>query len=268
MVKPDTGQCRVVIFGALGDCVNSTTLLLPLRTKYDRIVWVTKRKFVDVVKQNPLVDAVQVYEDDASGLSDVAVPSDGVIAPAPYLDGYGNHNEMTLLEWFKYVRVRLELPALEPFEPLLYLSDEERAAAQKFAAETGRFVLIESAHGSGQSYWNDECTRLAINRVSLAGLEPVMVSHCKPPWVTSLAKLGYREVAALYDHAAGFIGVSSGISCLVGAQCFRRDVPHVEFVSGEHWSTSLYRKDRKLIVLKPELVPAALDWLIEQIGGR
>lgn len=259
----------IAIFHGLGDCVNATTILRPLRAAGPcTIRWITHERYAAVVDNNPLVDEVTAVGGDP--LTCAMPPlreGEHLISPAPYntecpraMRGLGD----SLLARYKGFLVAAGLDP-DPFEPLLYLSDAEVAAAEVWLRardlSPGRFVLMETAYGSQQSFWNNDLTAVAVEKARVAGFSTVIAHAAVVPGAHA-AELPYRLIPALYDRAAAFIGVSSGLSCLVHAQSCRKDVPHLELARGDHWDTTLYPKQRKRISYDRAAVPELLDWLL------
>lgn len=267
----DVKHYTIAIFHGLGDCFNATVLLRPLKDREScTIRWVTHRDYAGIVDNNPHVDEVELFDGDKWACDEHyaavrAREGTTVLAPAPYMTGPRHivHPEDTLLGRFASYAKTL---GLEVSEPLLYLRDEERRAANDWLAErcAGDYVLMEVAYTSNQSFWDDGLTRAVIAKIREAGLTPV-IGHLATFADAEIADLPYRVVAALYDRAAGFIGVSSGVSCLVHGHEARKDVPHLEFVRGEHWCTRLYAKEKKKIVIGNVAVLSEVDQMLRTI---
>ena len=47
----------IAIFHGLGDCINATTLLKPIKHSYpaSRITWISSEKYIPIVSNNPLI---------------------------------------------------------------------------------------------------------------------------------------------------------------------------------------------------------------------
>lgn len=248
---------RIAIFHGLGDCINATTLIRPILTRYPntRITWITSKQYKGVVKHNPYISAINVI-DDIPAACDRHIGElknkygSGLILPAPYLNRPSR--DRTLLGHFKDLADRFRWN--KPIEPLLYVTQKEIIIAKKFISNIGRFILLETKFSSSQSKWNQNDT-IKVLRLLAARNYTVLLAHRQDEMLQEFNKhckvycldFDYRLMPVFYNHSAGFIGVSSGISCVVHTHQCKLNKPHLEFVEGEHWCTRHYRKDRKTI---------------------
>lgn len=250
----------IAIFHGLGDCVNATTLLRPVKKKFPgcHIKWVSSEAYIPVVANNPLVDERQpiqgeTYLSHAKPHIDRLRRAHGpnLIVPAPYFNPPSKDG--TLLGSFKE-RIRTYGRPGEVFEPLMYPTPQEEEEAHRWLEERQleRFVMVECVFGSSQSFWSRKHSDILVQMCADHGLG-VVFTHREDPGLSQFNSitpsycmdLHYRLAPPIYNRAAAFVGVSSGISCIVHAQYCRKDVPHLEVVGGDHWATAHYAKKRK-----------------------
>lgn len=264
----------IAIFHGLGDCVNATTMLRPIKQAYPKaaIHWITAEAYAGVVRNNPLVDKVitvpgNVWAADAK-YPEFAKKYKCLVQPAPYRHPPAPDN--TLLGSFKDRIKRFTKKPAQVFEPLLYVTREEKLRVNEWLADKKitKYVMLESLFTSSQSFWNPEYTKLALKVLNNKGYT-VLLTHRNDAKLGEYNKLcrtycldfSYRVMPHFYNKSSGFIGVSSGITCVTHThQCYK-DIPHLEFVGGEHWCTRHYKKQKKLISFNKK--PAHVRELIE-----
>ncbi len=269
----------VAIFHGLGDCINATTILRPLKQRYpdSKITWVTVQPYAAVVRHNPCVDHVRILAGNLH--CDAAKPAlgrlreefgAGLIIAGPYHNP--DSKDGTLLGSYKD-RIQVAAPGVSlPFIPEMNLVQPEvdDVRAWLAARKLERFVILETQYGSSQSFWNrthtDDALKVLAKKkysVILAHKSDVGLPDFNQVCPTYCLDLHYRYVPAVYNLASGFIGVSSGISCISHTNQCRNDIPHLEFVNGEHWSTRHYaHKLHKTISFKPSDVCPLIEKLL------
>ena len=256
-------EAAIAIFHGLGDCINVTTYLRPIKNKFPdcKITWITYSGYKGIVEHNPYIDKIVTFDDPGpkAGFGcDRRYPAlrqqyPGLIVPASYMTGITGDG--TLLGSFKAKIKKLGLDP-NPFVPLLYVTPQEQQDAEIWLKKRGldNFVLLEATFGSSQSPWGRVHTERAIKTLAEMGYQ-VLLTHRNEPnleqfneWADVFTMdVHYRYAPSIYNASRGFIGVSSGISCLVHTHQCRRDLPHLEFVRGDHWSTKHYGKQKKQI---------------------
>jgi ADP-heptose:LPS heptosyltransferase len=267
----------IAIFHALGDCVNSTTLLKPLRAKYPDtpIKWLTSNAYKSVAQNNPYINEIITF-DDPPNYCDRRYPEikskykkdNYLILSAPYI--YPASFDNTLLGHFHDMCNNIQKDS--KLEPLLYQTPKEAQISKDWLTtnKIGRYILMETNFSSEQSYWNWECTEKAIKLLGTKGYTVLLThredsklerynQHCR----TLCLDFNYRTMPTFYNNASGFIGVSSGISCVVHTHECRKDIPHLEFVRGEHWCTRHYHKEKKVISFNLKLLQPLIEEYIK-----
>lgn len=266
-------QFNIAIFHGLGDCVNVTTYLKPIKTKFPKsqITWITYEPYKTILNNNPLVDKIITFNDQGNrpGFAcDKRYPElrkqyKNLITPASYISGI--RGDKTLLGSFRQKIKDLGLKP-DPFEPLMYITSQEVKEARKWldSRSIDKFVMLETSYGSSQSDWKRKYTKIAIEELGNKGYT-ILLTHRSDDMLNEYRKiadvhcldLNYRYAVPFYNLSSGFVGVSSGISCIVHTHQCSKDIPHLEFVRGRHWSTEHYFKKRKSIYHSMEsLVPA------------
>lgn len=253
-------EITIAIFHGLGDCVNATSLLVPISKKYEKckITWISSERYLPLVYNNP-------YVSDYRGIEGSPFAADAqykilrktcknLIVPAPYLNPPGHDN--TLLGSFKD-RIKQHGAGTTKFRPIMYMTQPEVDEATKWLADRdiGKFVMVEATFTSSQSFWDRHYTNIVLEIFKKKGYH-VLFTHRSDPNIQEYNDIcpsfcmdvGFRYMPALYNLSQGFVGVSSGISCIVHTHQARLDIPHLEFVRGKHWSTQHYAKKNKQII--------------------
>jgi len=249
----------IAIFHGLGDCVNATTLLHPLKKKYpnSKIIWITAECYAPLTEHNPLIShTIKIsgnpYAADNQYQS-LKQKYKHLIIPAPYLNPLSKDN--TLLGSFKE-QIRRHTGNTKLFEPQMYLTKEEVHQTESWLAtrKIKDFVMLETNYTSHQSNWKNKHTIEALKFFAKKNLTVILTHRSDKKIVeynticdTYCMDMSFRMAPILYNRSKGFVGVSSGISCVCHTNQCRKDIPHLEFVRGEHWCTKLYQKQNKVI---------------------
>jgi ADP-heptose:LPS heptosyltransferase len=267
----------IAIFHAMGDCVNSTTILKPLKIKHpdSKIKWLTSNAYKSVVLNNPLIDEI-ITLDSPPNYCDRQYPEikakyrhdHYLILSAPYINPSSRDN--TLLGHFKDLCDNISSGC--EFEPLLYRTQEEIDIPTNWLTKNkiDRYILMETEFSSEQSHWNRTYTEDTIKMLADKGYT-ILLSHRNDQRLEHYNQFGrvfcldfhYRMMPTFYNLSSGFIGVSSGISCIVHTHECLKDKPHIEFVRGEHWCTRHYHKNNKIISFTPKLFNQIIDKYIK-----
>lgn len=274
----------IAIFHGIGDILNATIIARQLKADHPNahLVWLTAEQYSFVLKNNPDIDELVTLPGDPRALDGqidqlrAARPWDGFFVPAPYmaydkLPG-GDLTELLLATYDGKLTV--------PLRSVMELTPEEVAQARAWWAQLPADrprILVETEFFSSQSPWDVSYARDMI--AALRPLQPVFVFTAKhrPPYLDELAAdypdilwcdLPFRLNAELYNCCDAFIGVSSAISCLSNSTWCREDIPHIEVVSGPHWSTWHFRHHtRRRIAFDRTKFGQALEWLAQLLSS-
>ncbi|MCX7930018.1 MAG: methyltransferase domain-containing protein [Chlorobi bacterium] len=279
--KPQIG---IAIFHSLGDIINATIIARQIKADYpdSHLVWITAEQYAFILDQNPDVDEIITVAGNPKDL-DTRIeelrtirPWSRFYVPAPYLVRTLPGGDLTELMLASY-----DGKLTVPLRPVLVLTDEEVEHARQWWAQlpTDRpRVLVETEFFSAQSPWNREYALDMIR--ALAPLHPVFVFTAKNrPVDLDILQAEYPDIlwcdlpfrlnAELYNLCDAFIGVSSAISCATNSTWCRADVPHLEIVSGPHWSTWHFRHHtRRRICFDRVKFNQALEWLRSVLTGH
>tara|TARA_R100001244_G_scaffold25113_4_gene25595 strand:- start:57038 stop:57868 length:831 start_codon:yes stop_codon:yes gene_type:complete len=263
----------IAIFHGLGDCINATSIIKPLKAKHPNceITWVSSKAYLPIVEHNPLIAHTEgipgnVWAADEQYKNLRKKHGKSLIVPAPYLNSLAQ--DKTLLGSYKE-RIKVITGGknlnFTP-EPLLFLTPKEVKDVDDWLEERKieKFVMLEAIFTSSQSFWGrahtDEALRICAAKgytVLMTHREDVNLHEYNKICPTFCLDVGFRYMPAFYNKSSGFIGVSSGITCVVHTHQCRKNIPHLEFVSGEHWCTRHYVKKNKVI---------SFDKKVESVG--
>ncbi len=280
--KPHIG---IAIFHALGDILNATIIARQIRADNPEahIVWYTADRYAFALDGNPDVDQVIALEGDPYKLDEqidhlrTMRTWDAFYVPAPYL-AYNKYPGGDLTE---LMLATYDHPITVPLRPVIVLTDSEVERARQWWSQLPSDrprILVETEFFSQQSPW-DRSYAFAMVEL-LKELRPIFVFTAKnrPPYFDELIEvypdchwcnLPFRLNAELYNLCDAFIGVSSAISCLSNSIWCRQDVPHIEVVSGPHWSTWHFRHHtRRWICFDREAFDHALEQLNALLHGE
>ena len=283
MAETTSYRIGIAVYHALGDVLNLTPVARQLRHDHPEahIQWFTSKACEPALRHNPDLDEVVIQEGEWADL-DAGILSlaesgdfDDFYAPAPYL----NYEAAPGGSLWDLYRAAPGLDWTEPVVPVLQLTPEEIQEARAWwdALEPGPRILIECDAHSQQSPWS--LTTVDLVHELLGGLNPLYVFTARdlPAEVARIQSLGGRAVhcglpwrlnAELFNRCDAFLGISSGISALTGSTACRVDVPSVEFVRGEHWSTAgLGRHRRRRFAYSEGRYRAALQALSLELSG-
>lgn len=275
----------IAIFHGLGDILNATIIARQIRSDHPdaHVVWYTAAQYAFILDGNPDVDEIVPLEGDPKAL-DSRIEKlrrerdwDAFYIPAPYL-AYDKlpGGDLTELMLATYDR-----PITVPLRPVLVLSQQEVERARQWWAQLPSDrprILVETEFFSQQSPWDPSYAIALIE--ALKQHRPVFVFTAKnrPPYLDVLRNvypdcvwcdLPFRLNAELYNLCDAFIGVSSAISCLSNSTWCRSDVPHIEVVSGPHWSTWHFQHHtQRWICFDREAFDQATKQLSALLGGE
>lgn len=243
----------IAVFHGLGDVLNLTPLASQLRSDHPeaRITWFTSRACAPALEGNPHLDEIVILDGDPI-LLDRQIPSlahsrpwSQFFDPAPYR----NYQKVPGGSLWDLYRASWRHDPKAPLVPVMRLTDEEIHHATTWwnSLPKGPRILLECDARSQQTQWNADAVGLLVDALGSANPLFVVSAQQPPREVERFRALGarvvycgrpWRENAIFYNLADAFIGISSGISALSGSDLCRSDLPSVEYVRGEHWSTA------------------------------
>lgn len=243
----------IAVFHALGDILNCTAILRQLKTDEPdcHITWFGSERYRAALEHNPWIDKLILLEGNPTEL-DACIPE--LRASHPWtrffdIAPYRNYDKLPKGCLVDLVKAASGLRWTVPFVPVFRLTPTECEQARRYWAglPEGPHILVETEFHSHQSPWNRRSVFQMLE--VLAPLDPCFVFTAKqrPPFLDLLSKKHSKTVwcaepfrlnAEFYNLCDAFIGVSSGISVLSLSDHCRTDVPSIEFVRGEHWSTA------------------------------
>lgn len=273
--------CAITIFHGLGDCINATTLIAKIKSEYPgcQIVWITAKNYAGVVYNNKLVSSVRAYDGNPwkldSKYAEIRKEFKHAIFPAPYYrspsrDGtlLGNYEDILKLGHETIPKWKSKQYT---FIPTLNNTVSEQGFVKNWLKQNNvdKYVLMETKYTSSQSFWNDKYTVEAVKLLNNKGYKVLLVnefSNYERYGDVIPLDLNYRFMPVFYNHSKGFIGVSSGISCVCHTTAAVRGIPHLEFVSGAHWSTKNYTHKQNKTVSYNQSIESVLSLIDSKLA--
>ncbi|HEX9081421.1 MAG TPA: methyltransferase domain-containing protein, partial [Holophagaceae bacterium] len=273
---PSEALFGIAVFHALGDVLNLTPVARQLKADHPgcRIVWFTSEACAPLLAGNPYIDELVALPGAPKALDaelprlQASRPWTRFLAPAPYL----NYDKSPGGSLWDLYRAAPGLRWTEGLEPVLVLDPEEvrRAEAWWSSLPPGPRILVEWEFTSEQSRFDEAAAFEMAAR--LADLDPLFIFSGRrlPDHFDRFAArhraIGctepFRLNAVFYNRCDAFIGVSSGLTALSGSTACRSDVPSVEYVRGEHWSSAgLGKHTERMYAFTPRRFSEALDRL-------
>jgi hypothetical protein len=285
----------IVNLGGKGDIVNTT--MLPKLYKehgYDQVVWITFRKNMSILENNPYIDRIVPVEDIsdnsfvqqsnhvfATAVLKKQMEESGYdcVFPAPYSSPiYTGNTEVALLELIrKTVSSEFNLSTEDAAKclPQIFLSENEVEEARSFfktLPTDKKIVLVEHETLSNQTFVNTE-NLLDVTK-SLSNKFPelffVFTGFRKINETHAVSYNGsFKSNVELYNLCQGFISVASGVTCLIHSDYCPDDKLTLEIVRGRHWSSADYlHKKNKLFVTHPNDIVKAADIFARRLCER
>jgi hypothetical protein len=135
-----------------------------------------------------------------------------------------------------------------PWHPMVGFSAEEDSNAADFISSMPfkNTVMIECTCHSGQSGWDMSMTNKVVaacvrklGDCNFLFASPGTHVGVMAPFAADCSLFSIRQCVPLYNRCSLFVGVSSGISCVTCSWSANADVPRVEFVYLNRYSTSI-----------------------------
>lgn len=258
----------IVTMASWGDVVISTLIVNALKTQKPdcRITYYTSSACAGAIKNNPHIDEqviIQATKGQAWAVQDKII-SDArnkhqvvVAAWAGYTPRYNwkplDNNETSENFMWSYVRTAQSLGLNVPNPPLLYLypTDDEknRIAGYMQNVKSGTNILMEVKGESSQTYWNNDWTVKAIDKLHQIYNKPNVFISCgdKPDdfifdlidkyGIHYMNDYSLREMSVLFNYCDVFLGVSSGTSNACHGHLCKRNIKWIEAINDGVWDS-------------------------------
>lgn len=263
----------IVNFGAFGDVINSTPIAKQYSLEGNKVIFVTRKNYSDVLMNNNYIDKICCFEEKIN-LNNVAMTHSSknkiehifkgkkIIYSAPYMSPkYDGTPRSNLLSVIKDETSQVD-EWLCDFIPHISLSGaEENEAAVFFKSIPDRkTILIEYEYYSNQSYLTFGMLSEAIENIK-GELNLIFTGKEFPREIIKMQEKyenlnfyhydgSFMSNAKLYNLCDVFIGVSSGLTCLTSSDyCKSANTIRIECCRGEHWSSKEWKHnwDKKTI---------------------
>jgi ADP-heptose:LPS heptosyltransferase len=251
-----TNEVVIVNFGAFGDIINSTPLAKHYSLEGNKIYFVTRKRYSDVLKENEFIDKIYCFQEKVN-MNNVSMTINSkrkieklfsgkkIIYSAPYMspkyDGTPRSNLLSIIkeecsqvqEW------------LCDFVPVIRLTEEQEYEARNFFSciPKRKTILIEYEYFSAQSFLNFSHIEKSLDNIK----EQVNIIFTGKNFPKEMAKLqqkfsghnfyhysgSFKSNAALYNMCDLFVGCSSGITCLTSSDyCLETETKRIECCRG------------------------------------
>ena len=278
----------IINFGGMGDIINTT----PIATHYKKaskdchVSFLTKSKYKHIICNNSQIDSILTLSlelDDYPphplssrfknqiGSSSLNVKDfDQIIFPAPYMwSCYDGTPKDRLLNIIKNGSSGIKEWNCD-FIPHVELSLEEKNEANSFLSKLPEqpSIMIEYEFLSQQSFMDAKCIFAILSYYKDTGFNIIFSGKNKPEYLDRInAEFGlnsfhydgsFMSNAELYNNIDLFISCSSGITCLTSSDYCNFEIPRIELVKGEHWSTKdfVHHKNKTIIYQINDIHPA------------
>lgn len=285
----------IINFGGMGDIINTTPIVSHYKnmSKNCHISFLTKSKYKHIIGNNSQIDSVlTLYEalDDYPprplsnrfksqiGSSSLDIEDfDKIIFPAPYMwSDYDGTPKDRLLNIIKNKSSGIDKWSCD-FIPHVELSLDEKNEAKSFFNKLPKkpSIMIEYEFLSQQSFMDRECIFMILRYYQGTGLNIIFSGKNKPEYLDRVnSELGlncfhysgsFMSNAELYNNMDLFISCSSGITCLTSSDYCNPEIPRIELVKGNHWSTKdfAYHKNKTIIFTINDLGSALKKYLLQ-----
>jgi ADP-heptose:LPS heptosyltransferase len=217
----------VAIFVTLGDILMITPIISLIKKTYpDSTIRVhTNTAYVPLLENNPDISTIIESASYADVYRYQYHHEGGTIVPLGMANRYDtlwHHTPETrnrsMIDWY-YSRTKLTLPPLTDRKVRLYLTDSDRAKAQQIMAdnqlEPDKFVVIHTTSRVPSKDWPIEKfaqldTWFSNNKIARTVQVGMKEDSTFEADVDLLGQLSIKEVVALAENAALFIGCDSG----------------------------------------------------------
>jgi hypothetical protein len=267
----------IIQTGSLGDNINSTLMLPPLRAKYlDADITVhTSSLYESAFWNNPYINQLRVHQasnkKQALALMHEVRPliddCDIQLMPHPAVNpgkwASSSHPEAGENLIYAWVRALEEIGVPYPWPPCttLQLSPAEVDRVDQLCKRVPGFngqkkTLMEMAGESGQSFYSRNWTMAIVPMMCARGeivfasrryegIDTKQLKQRFPRQFFFVGDLSVRECSELYNRCDRFLSVSSGLANACNTSGRRRDVEWIEVVNSAACSTApIYSQGR------------------------
>lgn len=281
----------IVNMGAYGDILNTTPIAKHYKTINPdiKISWLTRKKYISVLKNNKYIDKIIVAE-ETENTDNLKLTRDyfnffkekntEAKFVAPYIPlllktGKIQPARSSLLQIIKYETSGIDEFACD-FIPNVFLSSYEIEEARSFFSQLkgNKKILFEYETFSQQSPFNEQYFDILCERLNNKNIDLIFTGLNFPIFLTEERKLKYNinfilyngsfmSNAELYNLCDGFIGTSSGISCLTHSDYCDINKPRIEVCFGYHWSTFdwTHMKNKKVVFYLKQFKEALAEYI-------
>lgn len=280
----------IVNFGGMGDILNTTPIATHYKkaSKDNHVSFLTKEKYKHIIENNSKIDSVLTLNEGLndhppfplsrifkgqinSGVLNIEDFSQ-IIFPAPYMwSEYDGTPKDRLLRIIKDKSSGIKDWNCD-FIPHVELSTREKSEAKSFLDKLPNrpTIMLEYEFLSQQSFMNLDCILMILKFYKGTGFNIIFSGKNKPKYLDTVdLELGlnlfhysgsFMSNAEMYNSVDLFISCSSGITCLTSSDYCDSNIPRIELVKGEHWSTKDFTHHaNKTIIYKANELDLALN---------
>lgn len=280
----------IVNFGAFGDIINSTPIAKHYSLEGNRVSFITRKKYSDVLKNNEYIDKIYCFKEKInmnnvimtlSSKNKIEKSFEGkkIIYSAPYMSPkYDGSPRSNLLSIIKDETSQVDEWLCE-FIPHIKPTLEEEYEAKVFfdSLPKKKTIMIEYEYFSQQSFFTLNMLSDAIKEIK-GDFNLIFTGKNFPNEIIEM-QIKYKNLnfyhydgsfmsnARLHNLCDIFIGSSSGITCLTSSDyCMDANTIRIECCNGEHWSSKQWKHNReyKFIAYSRQMFDAYFKGVINE----
>ena len=269
----------IVNFGGIGDILNTTAIATHYKSFEENfhVSFLTKSKYRFALENNSQIDSVLTLNPELDAYEPLSLSNEfktniqrssiktedflKIIFAAPYMSPfYDLTSRSTLLKIIMEESSQISDWNVS-FMPHVELSEEQIQEARLFKQKIpNNFnVLIEYEFFSNQSFINEFSILKILKTLKQNSLNLIFSGLKKPEYYNNFSSIpnfnvfhydkSFMSNAELYNNIDFFIGCSSGITCLTSSDYCDPNIPRIELVRGEHWSTKdfTHHKNKNIV---------------------
>jgi ADP-heptose:LPS heptosyltransferase len=252
----------IVNFGGFGDILNTTCIAKHFKeTQPDRkTVWLTRKKYSKCIENNQYIDKIIYNDESLEHMNNVVLTKHyqklfkeknvEAYFTAPYSSVEKNTilARSSLLDIIKYEFMDKLLDFNQEIIPIINITTQEEQEAKDFfnnLDKKNKNILLEYETFSGQSPFDENYFEILSKHIHEKGYNLIFTGLKSPKYMENNPydikfyhySGSFMSNAALYNLCDGFIGTSSGVTCLTSAKYCNIATPRIEVSHGYHWST-------------------------------